>query len=264
MSIWKTFAISIVSPLRIAELVGDRKRKVFSYLALLILVCLIPTFITTSLSVNSAIVQFQTFMKSDEVPDFQLTEGILTSNIKEPLIGDLQGDTFIFDTTGTYDEYNVGEANATFALLTDRMIINDGTTNQTVLYSDLAGLEFSKSDLNGWIDMFANIKWLLFAIVIVVIYVVEYITILLIALVLALIGLAFKSSSGDKPPYGRIWVLGAYCMTIPAIVSWVLKSFEVHLPFAGLIFFIACAVILYLVMREVVKRTRLLESDSRV
>jgi hypothetical protein len=255
MNIWKTFAITIVSPLRIAELLGDRKRKVFGYLALLMLVCLIPTFITTSLSINSAVVQFQTFMKSDEVPDFQLTEGILTSNIKEPLIGDLQGDTYIFDTTGTYDEAKVSEENATFALLADRMIINDGASKQTIPYSDLAGLEFSKSNLNDWIDLFANIKWLLFVIVIVVIYAFEYFTILLIGLILALVGLAFNASSNHKLPYGRIWVIGAYGMTIPTVVSWILKSFQVHLPFAGLLFFIACSVILYLVMREVARRT---------
>jgi hypothetical protein len=193
-------------------------------------------------------------MKSDEVPDFQLTEGILTSNIKEPLIGELQGDTYIFDTTGTYDEDKVSEANATFALLADRMIINDGASKQTIPYSDLAGLEFTKSDLNNWIDLFANIKWLLFVVVIVVIYVVEYITILLLALILALVDLMLNLTSSHKLPYGRIWVLGAYCMTIPTIVSWILESFQVHLPFAGFIFFIASAVILFMVKREVVNR----------
>jgi hypothetical protein len=264
MSVWRMLIISLGTPKHMADLLETKKRKVLGYLAMLILLCLIPTFITTSVDINVLTTDFQKFMKSEEVPDFQLKNGLLISTMKKPVVTKIDEDTFVFDTTGTYDAQKVRQEKVEFAVLSDRLITYDGLQEQQILFADLGAVEFSKADLNKWIDVIAKFQWLAMVGVIIIVYMFQYAKLLLIALVLALIGLLIYSSSGKKLPFGRLWVLAAFSATIPTMVSWVLYSVGLHIPYLGFLYLIACSIILYLVLREISQRaTVIMENEGR-
>ncbi len=262
MSIWRMFVVSLFSPKKIADLLGEKKRKVLAYLSFLILVCLIPTFIMTSVIISTSVNNFQTFMKSDEVPDFQLTNGVLTSDRDEPIIGELDGGKYIFDTSGTYDEEKVRAEKADIAILSDRIILENGAREQQIKYAELGGLEFSKTQLNDMIDVLANLKWLAIVAAIFLIYLFQYFKLIMITILLALIGLLLNLSLQNRVPYGRLWVVSAFSLTIPTAISWIVYSLGVNVPFSGWIYLAACATILFFVLREISYRPKNVAPDS--
>jgi hypothetical protein len=262
MSIWRIFVVSLLSPKQIAEFVAEKKRKLLAFLSFLILICLIPSFISTSVVINTTVDNFQTFMKSKDVPEFQLKNNVLTSDATEPLVKQFDGGVFIFDTTGAYNEEKVAAEKADLAILKDRIIMYDGTREQQVMYQDLGGFEFSKSMLLEWVDLFANLTWLLIIGAIFFIYLFEFFKILFISFIMALIGLALNASLQTKLPFGRLWVIAGFSLTIPTVVSWVLDAFTINLPFSGMLYVAACSVILFFVLREVSYRPTKGEPES--
>jgi hypothetical protein len=255
MTVWKQFVISLVSPKKIADFIQVKKRLAIAFISFLLLICLLPSSIMVSVMMNGAYTQFQSFMKSEKVPDFNLKNGILTSNQKKPIVSNFEGGVFVFDTSGSYTKEQAMEKKARVAVLKNELLLVNNGRTQVIEYKDYKDFSLSKSSLNRYIELFGNLKWVIIFLFLFVRFTFTFLLTLLIVSMLAMIGLGLNTSLQQQMGFGRVWVLSAFAITLPTVFDEMLKAIGVILPFSFVLYFFACCIVLFFVLREVSYRS---------
>ncbi|MGA9227696.1 MAG: DUF1189 domain-containing protein, partial [Mesobacillus sp.] len=112
MNIFTQFAKSIYSPKDIALFRFQGIGKTILYVFLLTLISVIPASFYTAQAINDAVNSVKETMES-KLPYFTIENGVLLSELKEPLTINNGSITIIFDSTGAVEQKDMAGMEST-------------------------------------------------------------------------------------------------------------------------------------------------------
>ena len=251
MNIFKQFYKSIYSPKDIATFRNQGIGKTILYLVFLALIAVLPLFITFVQISNNVYDSVKSTIQ--DIPDFEINNGELISEIKDPITIDSSDVApIIFDSTGslTLEEVEY-KSNNTIAILQEEIVFRfDGQTNY-FKYSDLRMGSVTKSEIEQFLTMIEPMKSITYIISFILFYLIEIAGNIITVTVLALFGLLLKGKSQIN--YGHSWKLSAYAMTLATVFFTIMNFFHAFVPFANFINWGVMLIMLYLSIKEITK-----------
>lgn len=253
MNIFQQFLKSIYSTATVSKFRFQGIGKTILYVFFLILITSSVAAYQLGSTVSNAVNQFQTVLEND-LPEFELKNSILLSDLEEPLYIKIDGDNYIFDTTGTLSVTDIEENyNQVLAILQKETIyITDGVS-ESVGYDQLGSLDITKTELEGLTETVVDLLPLIIIIFIVILYIVltalKYIGIFF----LSFFGLLIKRKVGLALSYKQIWILSAYAVTLPTVFFAITDSLYIYIPFAFTLYWVVAFIMLYLIFKEIPK-----------
>ncbi|OIJ16110.1 hypothetical protein BKP35_03795 [Anaerobacillus arseniciselenatis] len=253
MNIFQQFIKSLYSPETIAKFRFQGIGKTILYVFLLMLITFSVAAFHLGSTVSTTVNQFQEVLEN-ELPYFELNNSILTSDLDEPMHIQIDGDNFVFDTTGTLTAYDVEQQyrQAIALLETEAILITDGVS-ESFRYREFGNINLTKGQLEELTESIVSLLPLIISIIVLILYVVltalKYIGIF----VLSFIGLILKKNAGITIPYKQVWILSAYAVTLPTVFFAITDSLYIYIPFSFTLYWLVAIIMLFLIFREIPK-----------
>ena len=151
INIFKQFYKSLYSPEDIASFRLQGIGKTILYVFILTILSVLPTIYYTNSTMKEAVVVAEETIKED-LPEFQIENGVLTSSEDQPITINKGNFSIIFDATGVMDVDNVSKTGDTLALLQTEMVLSSGGEANSVPYSMMAMDSITKQDMITFIE----------------------------------------------------------------------------------------------------------------
>ena len=215
----------------------------FGYLILMLALCWIPTMLKFN-SVFSFMLDSYARQFVDQIPEVRIING--KASIDAPVPYYIIDPTshralVIFDTTG---RYTVPEDAGAFALVTEIELIVKKSDHETTRYSfrDIEHFILTRQMIRDFTEMLRKYLALaLYPLALLGSFVFRIIQVL----IYAAIGLVFASVCKSNRSYDSLIRLSVAAITPGLIIDTILYALDIHLPFAGLWFFLAAMGYLY-------------------
>lgn len=248
MNIFQQFIKSLYSPETIAKFRMAKVGRTILYVFLLMLIASIPMFIALSVSISAFFSAGDQLI--DEVPAFNIEDGVLDSDLDEPYVNEDGDMTLVFDSTGETAPADIDSYNNVIALLEREIIfVNDGISER-VSYADF-GIDVSKQEFENFYDTLSDVSVLIISVVLAGFYLFNTALKFIGIFALSLIALLMKRKKADQLTYKHCWILAAYTVTLPTIILAVFDLIGFPLPFP--ISFIVYWTIAVIMMNAVIK-----------
>ncbi|WP_096201271.1 DUF1189 domain-containing protein [Bacillus sp. FJAT-45350] len=252
MNIFKQFYRSLFSPKDIALFRFQGIGKTILYIFVLMAIVSIPAGVSLALSLSNGVQQFHQAIESD-IPDFEFTNGVLTSEIDEPFIEELDGVIFVLDPTDTVSSDELLAYNNGLALTSrDAYLITDGIIEQ-IRYRDFGNINMTKTEIEALIAGLSSMMPVIITLLLLVLYIFTTGMKFIGVTVLGVIGLIIRSKLGVKLTYKQLWVLSAYAVTLPTTIFALLDLLYLNIPFSFTIYWVLAIVMLYMAAQRVPK-----------
>lgn len=254
MNIVKQFGKSIYSPKDVALFRFQGIGKTIGYVFLLMFISTLITGISLGMDfLNWASITNTKII--NELPNFELKKGILTSELNSPIIQeDIEsGFTFIFDTTGEISANDVLKyPNAVGLLKKEAVFVNEKDT-QRLPYSSFEDLTLNKDTVVSFTDKLDSIVIVILPILFLFIYLFQSSLKFIGISFLALIGIVIAKQIKRKLRYQNLWILSAYAVTIPTLFFAITDALKITINFAFLLYWATAIIVLYLIIKEIPK-----------
>ncbi|MFX3623815.1 MAG: DUF1189 domain-containing protein [Ectobacillus sp.] len=249
MSVFAQLYKSLYSPKDMARFRFQKIGKTILYILLLSLLTTIPESIQTGKLMKEQFSLLSQTVETD-IPDFQIKDGKLLSDIKEPIIKEEVDFTFVFDPNTTEIPASLKNEDGIF-LLQDKAIAVASGRADTYSYASFSEFTISKQDIRDFLDFMQSIYPVaLFVIGLFLFLFNSFISFLGITL-LAFGGTFISGQMNRKLNYRQLWTLTAYSFTIPTFFFTVMKFLHTAVPFPVLIFTGVTFFLLYLIIKEI-------------
>lgn len=254
MNIFQQFVKSLYSPKDIAGFRNQKIGKTILYITILSLFAMLPVFIHLIQTMNLLVHTVEHTLKND-VPDFEIQNGQLITENKQPIIIEQDHNVFfIFDNTGEYTPEQIEkEKNNTVAILRNHFVFQINGQTETLPYSDLGINKIAKMDLEEMVDSVKPFLIVFYIIFFILFLVIQFATHLVAITVLAAGGLLFKNLMGRKVLFGELWNMSAYAITLITVFFIIMDFLKVTVPFATLIRWGVMGIMLFLAVKELPK-----------
>ncbi|UOE95712.1 DUF1189 domain-containing protein [Alkalihalobacillus sp. LMS39] len=257
MNIFKQFLKSLHSPIDIALFRFQGIGKTILYVFLLMLIATLPSIISFGTTLTQAVKSVQEAFEYD-IPYFEMNNGVLISDMEEPIIEEDDEGVFIFDTTGviTYDDvvqYETGVA----ILETEIVFVQDGYA-ESFYFNDLAAMgmsNFTSENIEGIVNSVGGMMPLIIVVIAVIMYLYNTALKFIGVTVLAVIGLIIKETLHSNVKYRHLWIMSAYTVTLPTILFAYIKLL-ITVPYPFVFYWLIAIAILTLVVKKVPKPKR--------
>ncbi|PLR85933.1 DUF1189 domain-containing protein [Bacillus canaveralius] len=253
MNIFKQFFKSLYSPKDIALFRFQGIGKTILYIFFLTLLSIIPSsyFLSTALidGVNTARESIE-----EDMPDFTIENGQLSSEENRPVTINKDGFTIIVDPTGAVSEKDLSNEDNAVALLQNELVLVAGGQDQVHPYSML-GLNLTKNDVTQLLTNLDSMMGILVPVMIVVIYLFSSAIKFVEISILAFFGLMLKNLAGRNLQYRHLWRMAAYSVTLPTIFFAIMGALQTQVPGGFLIHWFVSLLMLYLAIKEIPKPT---------
>lgn len=255
MNIFKQFYKSLYSPKDISTFRFQGIGKTIFYVFFLSLLSVIPTFYNFSTGLTNIIEVVSDTIEND-IPDFTIENGTLSSNQNEPLTIQKGDFTIIFDSTGEVQTGDIDPDDEVFAVLKNELVIASAGTKDSYSYSLFTDTILTKQYVQEMVLMVDSATVIFLPISFLILYVFTSGISFLVVTILALIGMLVVSSLNRNVPYGQLWRLTAYCITIPTVFFMIMKLLKTDVPGGLLIHWGITIVILYLTIKEIPAKSK--------
>ncbi len=199
-------------------------------------------------------VQDLTLWLEENVPPLVVEEGELKIQAKQPLVKTYWGETaftFVFDTTGTYD--NLDSFGDPAALLTkDSFVLRQQGMTQTLFWADYGSFELGQQQLREWI---ALLKWAYFPIACSVLLFATLIFKLIMALMFSLLAMSVTSRYKVRFPFRFYLTIAVFSLTPALIIELGISITGLEIPFRDLISLTTSAIYTYMATTKCVEET---------
>ncbi|RSK27860.1 DUF1189 domain-containing protein [Bacillus sp. HMF5848] len=250
MNIFKQIFRSLYSPKDIATFRFQGIGKTILYVFILSLIFSLPANIRLATDFTTGINLANQFLQ-EKLPDFEIRNGELESEAKEPIIWRQGTSTFIFDPTGTLVERDVADYKNAIALLKEEFILVANTQVQTYPYATFNLREFDKQDITSFVATLSSLTIVLVPFMVILLFLfLSFVKFVEVSL-LAFFGVSLKNSLKRNLKYKHLWVLSAYSITIPTIFFTIMHSLQVFVPFGIMIYWVSSFIVLYLSLKEI-------------
>lgn len=253
MNIFLQFIKSIYSPQTVSKFRFQGVGKTMLYVFVMMLITVSITAFQLGSEISSAVHHFHKVLK-EELPNFEFKNSILTSDLKEPLYVKIEGDSFIFDTTGTLTATDVKEqyTQALALLQTEAVFIADGVA-ESFQYQEMGNLTLTKKQLEELTETIIDLLPLIISIVVIIFYLVLTTLKYLGIFFLSIIGLIIKRNVDLSLSYKQVWILSAYAVTLPTLFFAITDGLYIYIPFSLTLYWIVACIMLYLIFKETPK-----------
>jgi hypothetical protein len=250
MNIFKQFAASLYSPKLMAMFRFQKIGKTIGYVFVLMLIAYVFTGIHLASTISNGVSEFGQIVDED-VPEFKLQDGKLTSSIDDPIIRQDAFQTFIFDTTGQITRDDLDQYDDTIAILQNRILLKSAGKVEAVEYDMFQDANFTKKDIQNVLGQVTSYLPAIIAIVIIISYIIATIGKFIGVTVLALIGLAIKSIMKRNLSFRQLWILSAYAVTLPTVFFALMAAFNITVAGEFFIYWFVAIAILTSVVHKV-------------
>lgn len=250
MNIFQQFIKSLYSPATIAKFRAAKMGRTILYVFLLMLIASIPMFIALSISISAFFSSGDQLI--DEVPDFNIEDGVLESDQEEPYVNDQDDMTLVFDSSGEVSPADVEDYGNVIALLEREIIfVSDGIAER-VSYADF-GIDVSKQEFESFYDTLSDLSILIITIVLAGFYLFNTALKFIGIFALSLIALLWKRKKADQLTYKHCWILSAYTVTLPTIIlaAFELIGFPLPFPISFVVYWTIAVIMINKVLNEV-------------
>ncbi|MED3690598.1 DUF1189 domain-containing protein [Peribacillus butanolivorans] len=247
MNIFKQLWVSLYSPKDIASFQNQGIGKTILFVFLLSLVAFLPSaFYFGTMVVDGIDAMHETV--SEDLPEFEIKNGTLTSESSEPFILNKNGYQIFVDGSGTLTPEDVGsKADEAIALLKSELVFVSGGNVQTSPYSLLEG---NNQDISIWLDSVDSVLPIILSLLLLILYLFTACGTFIKVTILAAFGLLFKSTLGRSLAYRHLWRISAYSITLSTIFFTIMDIFKANVPFASLLSWFVTLIMMYLSIKE--------------
>lgn len=250
MTIFTQFAKSIYSPKDIALFRFQGIGKTILYVFLLTLISVIPASYYTALAINEAVSTAKETLEA-KLPYFTIENGVLKSEIKEPLTINNGSFTIIFDSTGAVEQEDMAGMESTFAMLKNEAVLAAGGESNSFPYSLINDGTISKQDIISMLSSVSSSLPIFIGLIFMAIYVFSSGMKFIEISILALFGLLFKNLAGKNLQYKHLWRMAAYSITLPTLFFTIMSLLKTTVPYSFMINWFVGSMVLLLAIKEV-------------
>ncbi len=215
----------------------QRPGKAVVYLLLLSLILGVAGLIPFVLDINKMLNEFIAgFDKL--VPDFTFENGKLSVEGKMPIKLGEGSSTIIIDTTGGTDESVLDDYDSAVLITSDRMIQKTYANKQVTNFDLMQGMRIDRESVKRILPVLKSVP------VIVLIFGAFFFILakFISALIVSLIGLIINAARGTGLPFGDIFKISVYSLTLPLLLGTLINLAGVAVPFLSLIFYLIAVV----------------------
>ncbi|OIJ22168.1 hypothetical protein BKP45_05700 [Anaerobacillus alkalidiazotrophicus] len=251
MNIFQQFFKSIYSPQTVAKFRNQGIGKTILYVFVLMLISVSVSAIQLGTGISNTVNNFQVALKTD-IPDFELKNSVLTSELEEPLFITIDGEQFIFDTTGSLTIRDI-EQNYTHVLAlleTEAVFITEGIT-ESFRYREFGNLNFTKEQVEEITSSVINLLPLIIAVVVLILYFFLTAMKFIGVFFLSFIALLIRKKLDLILPYKKVWILSAYAVTLPTIFFAITDALYIFIPFSFTLYWVVAIIMIYLIFKEI-------------
>jgi Protein of unknown function (DUF1189) len=249
MSIFTQFIRSFYSTKDIASYRFQKIGKTILYLFFLSLLASLPI-IYHLYSITNKELQFVKEVAIEELPEFEIKNGVLETASPTQIVKERPGFTFIFDPTVTEISSTYKNNAVTIALLKDKIIANVPGQEQTISYSTMGDMTVKKQDMINVFQTLEDIAPILFAVILILVYLSTCFTQFFYTTIFAALGMLLKGP--HRLTYKHLWTMTAYAMTIPTVFFIIMDALMITMPFSSfLLYSFISLMILFLAIREI-------------
>ena len=217
MNIFKQFWLSLYSPKDIAKFRFQGIGKTILYVFLLVLLSAAPSLIYSSISVNNGVAAFKEAVQH-KLPDFEIKNGTLHTEAKEPVEYKGKDFSIYLDSTGSLlpQDIKIEADNALGLLISEIVIVSNGNI-QTQPYTLFNGFTITHSDLLSFMDQIDGLLIVLICAVVLTTFIFSAGLSFIEITFLAFVAKMLASTYNPKLEYRHYWRLTAYCTTLPTL-----------------------------------------------
>ncbi|WP_158735091.1 DUF1189 domain-containing protein [Alteribacillus sp. YIM 98480] len=252
MNIFQKFIKSLYSPTFIGRFRFQGIGKTIGYVFFLMLLTSIPVSVLFTNTIFSTANKVENAL-SEEIPDFQLQNGQLHSEQNDPQIYEHENETIVFDATGEITREDIEQEENTTALLREEVVIAEDGTIQTFRYDQAGNIQLSKDDIITFADTLSGLFPILIPVVLVLLYLFSTALKFIGIFALTLFGLLIKKAAPIRLTYRQIWIICAYTVTLPTVISALIDVMPFQLPFAFTLYWAIAFFMLYNVYKNLPK-----------
>lgn len=252
LNVIKQIIVSIYSPRDIASFYLQKLGKTILFLILLIFLSIIPgifhltKFGTHVLNESKQIV-------TEELPNFKIKNGVLTSNQKKPLFLTKHDIPVIFDSTGKITTHTVSVEGTAIGLLKNKIVFTFNGQTQEIPYSSLQNMVITNKEMKHTLNTVKDAMWVTVPIFAVLYYIIAFISTIIKILVLAIFAQLFSQINRHRLSYKQGFTLSAYAITLPTLFFFMMDWLNTNVPFSTIISWGISFIMLYLSIKELPK-----------
>lgn len=252
LNIFQRFVKSLYSPKDIAKYRFLGIGKTILYVFLLMFLSTLPGLYHFSKMTITALNEGkQIFM--EELPPFQIENGNLTSDIKEPFTLQKSDFQIILDPTGKISRQDIEKEGNVVALLKNEFVVVNDRNAQNFPYSALEGMKLQNKDIDKFLSSINGVLWIVLPIVFIIMYLFTSAIGFIKISIFAGIGILFARTFDRNLQYRNSWRITAHCITLPTVFFALMDALKTVVPGGLLINWIICLIFLYLTVREIPK-----------
>lgn len=217
--------------------ISQRPGKAVVYLLLLSLILgvfsLIPVAFDFNKTLNEFIVGFD-----QSVPEFTFENGKLSVEGEMPIIIGEGSSTLIIDTSTQDDESILNNYDTAVLITSDRMIQKTYANKQVTNFSLMQGVKFDRESVKRVLPVLKTLT--VFIIIFGVIFFIcaKFIS----AMIVSLAGLIINAATGTGLPYGDVFKISVYSLTLPMFIGTLINLTGAAVPYLNLIFYLIAIV----------------------
>ncbi|MCL6616111.1 MAG: DUF1189 domain-containing protein [Anoxybacillus ayderensis] len=249
MIMWKRLLQSLYSPVHIARFRFHPIGKAISYVFFLSLIATLPIAIYFTMSINKMIGSTHQLLK-EELPPFEVVDGVLTSNIQEPIELTHPNVTILFDSTGTLTTDDAERYTNAVAFLKEEFALVANGHVQSYPYAFMQAERFTNKDVYEFARTLQSLLPIVISLSFLVLYFFTCTSKFLYVTVLAFIGLIFRGTLNKRGTYRHMWSISAYSITLPTIFFTIMETLQIVVPYAVALDWFVSVTILFASIKE--------------
>ncbi|WP_461202372.1 DUF1189 domain-containing protein [Anoxybacillus sp. TBDG-1] len=249
MMMWKRLLQSLYSPVHIARFRFHPIGKAISYVFFLSLIATLPIAIYFTISINKMIGSTHQLL-TEELPPFEVVDGVLISNEKEPIELIRPDVTMLLDSTGTLTTDDVARYTNAVAFLKEEFALVANGHVQSYPYSVMQTDRFTNKDVYEFTGKLQSLLPIVISLSFFVLYFFTCTSKFLYVTVLAFIGLIFRGTLNKRGSYRHMWSLSAYSITLATIFFTIMEALQIVVPYAIALDWFVSITILFVSIKE--------------
>ncbi|MCX8001483.1 DUF1189 domain-containing protein [Anoxybacillus mongoliensis] len=249
MMMWKRLLQSLYSPIHIARFRFHPIGKAISYVFFLSLIATLPIAIYFTISINKMIGSTHQLL-IEELPPFEVVDGILISNEKQPIELTRPDVTMLLDSTGTLTTDDVARYTNAVAFLKEEFALVANGHVQSYPYRVMQIDRFTNKDVYEFTHTLQSLLPIVISLSFFVLYFFTCTSKFLYVTVLAFIGLIFRGTLNKRGSYRHMWSLSAYSITLATIFFTIMDALQIVVPYAVALDWFVSVTILFVSIKE--------------
>ncbi|QKE71510.1 DUF1189 domain-containing protein [Arthrobacter citreus] len=247
MNIFKQFWFSLYSPKTISRYRLQKIGKTIFFLFLLAILYTLPGFFSLEKNVKLQVNNVSDLLK-ENIHTISLNKGTIAINDNTPFEQKIGEYNYAFYPNETVMPTKLKNEQFALVVLKNRIIMKNDKGEQDFPYPSLKSKEINKAGVSKFIK---NIKEALPVILIALFFLYYFgscIFIFLLATILAFLTTVIKSTKHLQ--FRQRFAMVSYSLTLPTVIYFLLRLFEINIPFQTLIYIVIAVVMYTLTIRN--------------